>query len=137
MDDSSLFPSIQWTADMGSVSNFVLSFREPYKKWNTRALLFDRQKYFFWRYRRKGYFTSSLGYYSFLFICSCTDSEGCIFFIVPVDCWLGKKYDNLLRRNANIRGKTCEKGWKEEIFTVPGGKKYNIGKVGGAKISII
>ena len=31
---------------------------------------------------------------------------------------LGKKYDDLLRENAQIRGKRWKNGGKEEIFTV-------------------
>ena len=40
--------------------------------------------------------------------------------------WLGKKYDNLLRKNANIRGK---RGNFHCIF----GVKYHFGKGGGGK----
>ena len=32
--------------------------------------------------------------------------------------WLEKKYDDLLRKNANTWGKRWEKGGKEEIFTI-------------------
>ena len=49
----------------------------------------------------------------------------------------GKKYDNLLRKNANIRGKRWKKEGKEEIFTVLWGKKIILEKGGGAIISII
>ena len=41
--------------------------------------------------------------------------------------WLGKKYDDLLRKNANIRGKRWKNGKKWKIFT---GKKYHFGKRG-------
>ena len=34
----------------------------------------------------------------------------------------GKKYDDLLRKNANERDKRWQKEGKEEIFTVLGGK---------------
>ena len=48
---------------------------------------------------------------------------------------LGKKYDDLLRKSANIRRKRRKNG---EIFTVPRGKNMIFGKAGGgAKISII
>ena len=52
--------------------------------------------------------------------------------------WLGKKYDDLLRKNTNIRGKRWKKGEIEEIFTVLGGRNMILEKGGrGAKISII
>ena len=39
----------------------------------------------------------------------------------------GKKYDNLIRKNANIKGKR----WKNRtIFTVPREKKYHVGRKG-------
>ena len=48
----------------------------------------------------------------------------------------GKKYNVLLRQNANIRGERWKKGGKEEIFTVFG-EKIAFWKKGGGKISII
>ena len=46
---------------------------------------------------------------------------------------MGKKYDDLLRKNVNIRGKRCKKGGNEEIFTVLQGKNIILGKRGGGK----
>ena len=38
--------------------------------------------------------------------------------------WLaGEKYDDLLRKNANMRGKRLKNGGKAEIFTVHGDEK--------------
>ena len=50
---------------------------------------------------------------------------------------VGKKYDDLLRKYANISGKRWKKGGKGRFFTVLGGKKYNFGKRGWCKMSII
>ena len=50
--------------------------------------------------------------------------------------WLGKKYDDLLSKKANIIGKGAEKLKIGEIFTVLGGKNMFLEKGGGvAKIS--
>ena len=46
---------------------------------------------------------------------------------------MGKKYEDLLRKNENIRGKRWKKGEKEEIFTVLWGKTYHFGKGRGGK----
>ena len=40
----------------------------------------------------------------------------------------GEKYDDLLSEKANIMGKGVEKREKGDIFTVLGGKKYDLGK---------
>ena len=52
---------------------------------------------------------------------------------------LGGKYDNLLRKNANIRGKRWKKSGKRVNFYCTWGKKYDFWekKGGEAKISII
>ena len=44
--------------------------------------------------------------------------------------WLGEKYDDSIRKNANIEGKRWKKWGKEEIFTVLGGKNISLGKRG-------
>ena len=52
--------------------------------------------------------------------------------------WLGKKYNDLLRKDANTyTGEEVKKAEKGEILNVLGGKKYHILKKvgGGAKIS--
>ena len=50
--------------------------------------------------------------------------------------WLGGKYDDILRKSANIRGKRW--GKKEEIFTVPRGRNIIYGKGGqGQKYDIL
>ena len=50
--------------------------------------------------------------------------------------WLvWEKYDDLLRKNPNIRGRLWKKGEKRK-FSVYLGKKYHFGKRGGG-ISII
>ena len=41
---------------------------------------------------------------------------------------MGKKYEDLLRKTPNIRGKGWKKGGKEEIFNVIWGKTYHFGK---------
>ena len=50
-------------------------------------------------------------------------------------CLLGKKYDDFLRKNTNIRGKRCKNGGNEEIFCTlgnnmifekGGGQKYQL-----------
>ena len=48
---------------------------------------------------------------------------------------LGRKYDYLLRKSANIRGNRWTNGKKGEIFTVPRGKNFIFGKRGEGKIS--
>ena len=45
--------------------------------------------------------------------------------------WLGKKYNDLLRKNANIRGKRSKSGCKEDILTVLGEKISFMKKWGG------
>ena len=47
---------------------------------------------------------------------------------------MGKKYDNLLRKNADLREKRWKNGEKEDIFTV---KNIIFGKRGGGKNIII
>ena len=48
--------------------------------------------------------------------------------------WLaGEKYDDLLRKNANVRGKRWKNRGKGEIFTVLGGKIYFLKKRGGGQ----
>ena len=48
--------------------------------------------------------------------------QGCTLFIFNSKIlsigWLGKKYDDLLRKNANIRGKRSKNEGKGEIFSV-------------------
>ena len=56
--------------------------------------------------------------------------QGCIFFIIG---WLGKKYGDLLRKCANIRGKRSKNREKGGNFTVLG-VKYHFGKRGRGKI---
>ena len=47
--------------------------------------------------------------------------------------WLGKKYDDLLYKKANIMGKGIEKREKGENFTVLGEKNMILEKRGGGK----
>ena len=65
--------------------------------------------------------------------------QGCKFFpgqdIMKRIGWLGKKYDSLLKKKANIRGKRWMDGEYGEIFTVLGGKNIIFEKKGEAKIS--
>ena len=73
-------------------------------------------------------------------------AKGCMVFIVPPPPggWQnykllvghGKKYDNLLRKNMNVRGKRWKKGVKSEFFNVLGRKNIILEKGGGGKISI-
>ena len=49
--------------------------------------------------------------------------------------WLGKKFDDMLRKIQNIRGKMVKNGRKGKFFTVPGKKISFWKKGGGAKIS--
>ena len=52
--------------------------------------------------------------------------------------WLGKKYDDLLGKKANIRGKKVKKNWKKGKFSLYLGKKYDFRKRrgGGQKYPI-
>ena len=45
--------------------------------------------------------------------------------------WLGKKYDDLQRKNANIRGKRSKQGEEGQILTVLVGEKCHFGNRGG------
>ena len=49
--------------------------------------------------------------------------------------WLGKKYDDLKRKNVNLKGKWWKNGGKGEIFIVLGGKNIILKKRVEAKIS--
>ena len=52
--------------------------------------------------------------------------------------WLdGEKYKDLIRKNANIRGKWWKNGGKVEIFTVPGEKILFLKKGVGQKFPIL
>ena len=57
---------------------------------------------------------------------------GVYIFILPIwsICWFGKKYDDLLRINVNIRGRGEKKQLKGEIFTVLWGKNNVLEKKG-------
>ena len=56
-----------------------------------------------------------------------------IYFSLNMGFWLvWEKYDDLLVKKANIVGKGVE---KREYFHCTWGKKYDLGKRGGAKIS--
>ena len=48
-------------------------------------------------------------------------------------CLVGEKYDDLLRKNANIRGKRWKKKGKRGNFHCTWGKKYHYGKRGEGK----
>ena len=50
---------------------------------------------------------------------------------ICVNGWFWGKYDDLSRKNANIRGKRWKKGEKEEIFTALWGKNIILEKKGG------
>ena len=58
--------------------------------------------------------------------------QGYIFLNLPPR--LGKKYDDLLGKKANMMGNGVEKLKKGEIFTVLGGKNMFLEKGGWAKI---
>ena len=49
---------------------------------------------------------------------------------------LGKKYDDLLRKNVNISGKRWKNRGKEKIFTVPEEEHINLERGGGQNIPI-
>ena len=51
--------------------------------------------------------------------------------------WLGGKYDVLVRKNVNMRGKRCKNGQKVENLHCTSGKKCHFEKGGGAKISYL
>ena len=68
---------------------------------------------------------------------NCMNTQWCIFFILLNVGWLGKKYDDLLRKNVNIRGKRWENRKKGKIFTVLGGKSIIFGKGGGKNINYL
>ena len=71
--------------------------------------------------------------------------RGAFIFILPLPPqkyevlvgWLGKIYDDFLRKNANIRGKRWKNGRKGEIFTVLGRKNVNFEKRGWGKNILI
>ena len=50
---------------------------------------------------------------------------------------MGKKYDDLLRKNANIRGKRWTKDGKKEISTETRGKNFFLEKREGQKYHIL
>ena len=66
-------------------------------------------------------------------------AQGRIFFIPPPrEILVGWGNDDVLRKNANVRGKKSKRGEKRKLFIVLGRKNMNLEKRGGgANISTI